>query len=133
MGKRMNTRRACLPWQMTSLGVLASSSLAFRTMRCAPQQLCRVCWDCTDMTAVLIAASGKQQAYILQVLKTFEEFEDLDYARAGSQATEEFQLSEGPLLGPNGPLPHTVEPTLRKYGLPTRLKKVQSLLRSLVA
>ncbi|CAK0782725.1 hypothetical protein CVIRNUC_005920 [Coccomyxa viridis] len=58
-----------------------------------------------------------------QVLKTFEEFEDLDYARAGSQATEEFQLSEGPLLGPNGPLPHTVEPTLRKYGLPTRLKK----------
>lgn len=72
-------------------------------------------------------------AYILQVLKTFEEFEDLDYARAGSQATEEFQLSEGPLLGPNGPLPHTVEPTLRKYGLPTRLKKVQNLLCSLVA
>ena len=82
---------------------------------------------------MLNVESGKQQAYILQVLKTFEEFEDLDYARAGSQATEEFQLSEGPLLGPNGPLPHTVEPTLRKYGLPTRLKKVQSLLCSLVA
>ena len=82
---------------------------------------------------MLNAVSGKQQAYILQVLKTFEDFEDLDYARAGSQATEEFQLSEGPLLGPNGPLPHTVEPTLRKYGLPTRLKKVQSLLCSLVA
>lgn len=73
-------------------------------------------------------ALGKQQACILQVLKTFEEFKDLDYARAGSQATEEFQLAEGPLLGPNGPLPHTVEPTLRKYGLPTRLKKVRSFL-----
>lgn len=60
----------------------------------------------------------------LQVLKLFEEFEDLDYARAGSQATEDFDLAEGPLSGPTGPLPHTVEPTLRKYGLPTRLKKV---------
>ncbi|CAL5220150.1 g2112 [Coccomyxa viridis] len=58
-----------------------------------------------------------------QVLKLFEEFEDLDYARAGSQATEDFDLAEGPLSGPTGPLPHTVEPTLRKYGLPTRLKK----------
>ena len=60
----------------------------------------------------------------LQVLKLFEEFADLDYARAGSQATEDFDLAEGPLSGPTGPLPHTVEPTLRKYGLPTRLKKV---------
>lgn len=60
----------------------------------------------------------------LQVLKLFADFEDLDYARAGSQATQDFDLAEGPLTGPTGPLPHTVEPTLRKYGLPTRLKKV---------
>ena len=75
---------------------------------------------------MLNVAFGKQQAYILQVLKTFEEFEDLDYARAGSRATEEFQLADGPL-------PHTVEPTLRKYGLPTRLKKVRTFLWLLVA
>jgi len=62
----------------------------------------------------------------VQVLKIFKEFEDLGYARAGSEATEDFELAEGPLEGPTGPLPHTVEPTLRKYGLPTRLKKVCS-------
>ncbi len=60
----------------------------------------------------------------LQVLKLFKDFTELDYARAGSQATEHFELAEGPLGGPMGPLPHTIEPTLRKYGLPTRLKKV---------
>ena len=133
MAKRMNTRRACLPWQMTSPGALASSSLAFRTIRCATQQLYRACWDCTDVAAMLNVAFGKQQANVLQVLETFDKFEDLDYARAGSQATEDFELAEGPLSGPNGPLPHTLEPTLRKYGLPTRLKKVGSLLWLLVA
>ena len=67
------------------------------------------------------------------MLKLFEEFKDLDYARAGSQATEDFDLAEGPLNGPTGPLPHTVEPTLRKYGLPTRLKKVSLPFCTVVA
>ena len=79
-----------------------------------------------DEVARVIAEIGHRKLgdCALQVLKLFAEFEDLDYARAGSQATQDFDLAEGPLAGPTGPLPHTVEPTLRKYGLPTRLKKV---------
>ena len=59
-----------------------------------------------------------------QVMRTFEEFKELDYARAGSAATEDFELASGPLSSSLGLLPHTVEPLLRKYGLPTKLNKV---------
>ena len=64
----------------------------------------------------------------VQVLQIFEGFEALDYARAGSSATEEFELLAGPLSGPMGLLPHTVEPMLRKYGLPTKLNKARLML-----
>lgn len=50
---------------------------------------------------------------LLQVVRMFESFDVLDYARTGSKATEDFELPEGPVEGPTGPLPHTLEPTLR--------------------
>ena len=62
-------------------------------------------------------------AYALQVTSLFENFEVLDYARTGSKATEGFELPEGPVEGPTGPLAHTLEPLLRRYGMPTKLNK----------
>ncbi len=53
------------------------------------------------------------------VLEWFQSFCEQDHARSGFVATEEVVCPEGPL----SQFTHTMEPQLRKLGLPTALKK----------
>uniref|UniRef100_A0A0K0FVG6 Ribosome assembly factor mrt4 n=1 Tax=Strongyloides venezuelensis TaxID=75913 RepID=A0A0K0FVG6_STRVS len=54
-----------------------------------------------------------------EVVKFFESFHREDYARAGDIATETFKLDAGPL----SQFSFSMEPQLRKMGLPTALEK----------
>lgn len=70
------------------------------------------------------------------ILSYFSTFLPLDYARAGSTASRTFVLPAGTLYSRGGELPeeddvplaHSVEPNLRKLGLPTRLVKGRVVL-----
>ncbi|KAH6813528.1 Ribosomal protein L10 family protein [Perilla frutescens var. frutescens] len=53
------------------------------------------------------------------VKRLFEEYEDYDFARTGSLATEKVELNEGPL----DQFTHEMGPFLRKQGMPVRLNK----------
>ncbi|KAL7004268.1 mRNA turnover and ribosome assembly protein [Cystobasidiomycetes sp. EMM_F5] len=57
------------------------------------------------------------------VLEWFESYKVPDYARAGNLATEDFVLPEGAVQIDGENAPHSLEPQLRKLGLPTRLLK----------
>ena len=57
------------------------------------------------------------------VERMVDSFEVLDYTRAGAPATEEFAIPAGPVLQYGDPIAHTMEPTLRKHGMPTKLNK----------
>jgi mRNA turnover protein 4 len=54
-----------------------------------------------------------------EVLREFREFEEHDYARTGSVASETVELKEGPLEQ----FIHDMEPFLRKQGMPVRLNR----------
>ncbi|XP_050272630.1 uncharacterized protein LOC126715855 [Quercus robur] len=53
------------------------------------------------------------------VERLFNEYEEYDFARTGSTATEKVELKEGPLEQ----FTHEMEPFLRKQGMPVRLNK----------
>ncbi|KAK4438265.1 turnover protein 4 [Sesamum alatum] len=54
-----------------------------------------------------------------EIQRLFDEYEDYDFARTGSTATETVELKEGPL----DQFTHEMEPFLRKQGMPVRLNK----------
>ncbi|KAF5206571.1 Ribosome assembly factor mrt4 [Thalictrum thalictroides] len=54
-----------------------------------------------------------------EVIRLFEAYEEHDFARTGSTATEKVELKEGPL----DQFTHEMEPFLRKQGMPVRLNK----------
>ncbi|KAF2011536.1 mRNA turnover protein-like protein 4 [Aaosphaeria arxii CBS 175.79] len=66
-----------------------------------------------------------------EVLEYFAGYSETDYARAGIQATQTFTVPAGVVYSRGGelpaeddvPLPHSLETTIRKWGMPTRLVK----------
>ncbi|OJI95916.1 hypothetical protein ASPVEDRAFT_35228 [Aspergillus versicolor CBS 583.65] len=66
----------------------------------------------------------------------FESFRPMDFARAGTEATRSFSIPAGLVYSRAGEIPisedepisHTIEPELRKLGVPTRLIKGKVML-----
>lgn len=52
-------------------------------------------------------------------LRWFESYREMDYARSGTESLQTVILEAGPLKE----FSHSMEPQLRKLGLPTSLKK----------
>jgi mRNA turnover protein 4 len=71
-----------------------------------------------------------------EVLEHFESFAPVSFAKAGAEATYDFVIPEGIVYSTGGlvaqeddvPLPHSVEATIRKWGIPTRLDKGKVIL-----
>ena len=70
------------------------------------------------------------------VARYFDEYSQVDFARAGAIATRTFMIPEGIVYSRGGEipkeedemLPHSMEPSLRRWGMPTRLDKGKVLL-----
>ncbi|KAF3018761.1 mRNA turnover and ribosome assembly protein [Penicillium rubens] len=70
------------------------------------------------------------------VIEYFETFRPQDFARAGTEATRSFTIPNGLVTARAGEIPaeqdepvsHTIEPALRKLGVPTRLVKGKVML-----
>ncbi|WPH01938.1 mRNA turnover protein-like protein 4 [Acrodontium crateriforme] len=72
------------------------------------------------------------------VLEYLRDYVETDYARAGCRALRTFTVPAGVVYSTGGeqpieddvPLPHSVEVTIRKWGMPTKLEKGKVMLDS---
>lgn len=102
---------------------IASFFYSIRVCKATGLTMAHGCGCCWWHVLPLLPPCSPPPSLPLQVLQTLGEVEEEDFARAGSTARQDFRLSAGPLANQSGPLPHTLEPQLRKYGLPTKLNK----------
>lgn len=73
---------------------------------------------------------------VQEVLEFFEGYVEMDFARAGISAARTFTVPTGVVYSTGGehpveddvPLPHSLEATVRKWGMPTRLDKGKVML-----
>ena len=71
-----------------------------------------------------------------EVQEYFDEYVEMDFARAGTVATRTFTVPAGVVYSTGGsqateddvPLPHSLEQQVRKWGMPTRLEKGRVVL-----
>jgi mRNA turnover protein 4 len=71
-----------------------------------------------------------------EVLQYFEEYTEIDFARAGTEASRTFTVPAGVVYSRGGEerveddvaLPHSLEVMVRKWGMPTRLEKGKVML-----
>lgn len=71
-----------------------------------------------------------------EVLAYFADYSEMDYARAGVKATRDFTIPAGVVHTRGGdipadedvPLPHSLEVTIRKWGMPTKLHQGKVML-----
>ncbi|OAL46383.1 mRNA turnover protein-like protein 4 [Pyrenochaeta sp. DS3sAY3a] len=71
-----------------------------------------------------------------EIIEYFGAYSQTDFARAGVTATQTFTIPAGTVYSRGGelpedddvPLPHSVETTVRKWGMPTRLDKGKVVL-----
>jgi len=78
------------------------------------ENLNRISKHLTGQTGLIFTQKPKEE-----VLRYFKELALPDFARAGTLATETIEFDAGPLLD----LPFSLEPQLRKLGLPCTLEK----------
>lgn len=53
----------------------------------------------------------------------FDSYRQPDYARTGNVATQTITVAAGPVIMEDSVAPHSIEPQLRKLGMPTKLVK----------